>query len=162
MKLVAEKKGPRDKYDNLRFVRSDGSETQCQMPRQGTLPHDLIHFVVESNLPLRHGFLSLIAAGSDAAFVLKMVHDTNSPDVKAEAVQIEAIVEAMQSQLWAGAFDDATFLEAARLAAAARGTPEFEFAGISPRMLHEKTLALLQTWSDIPYHEKLELTFGVG
>ena len=53
MKLIAEKKGPRDKADLLRFVRRDGSTSQCALPRQGTLPHDLIHYVVESRLPLR-------------------------------------------------------------------------------------------------------------
>ena len=58
MRLIAEKRSSRDKYDVLRFVRNNGSATDALMPRQGILPHDLIHYVVESALPLRHGFLS--------------------------------------------------------------------------------------------------------
>ena len=105
MKLIAEKKTARDKLDELLFVRRDGSTTRCQLPRQGTLPHDLIHYVVESRLPFRNGFLGLIAAGADAAFVLKVVHDKQNPQVETEAVQVESIVEALQTQLWAGGFD---------------------------------------------------------
>ena len=31
-------------------MRRDGSTTGCAMPRQGILPHDLVHYVVESTL----------------------------------------------------------------------------------------------------------------
>ncbi|WP_017171899.1 hypothetical protein [Xanthomonas phaseoli] len=94
MKLIAEKLGKSDKADRLRFFRADGSETQCAMPRQGTLPHDLIHYIVESALPLKHGFLSQVAAGSDAGFVMQAVHDPSNRSVETESVQAEAIVEA--------------------------------------------------------------------
>ena len=74
MKLIAEKAGKADRYDNLRYVRADGSESRSPMPRQGTLPHDLIHYVVESTLPLKFGFMSLVARGADALFVMETVH----------------------------------------------------------------------------------------
>ena len=50
MHLLAEKLGKTDKLDRLRYRRADGSETACPMPRQGTLPHDLVHYIVESRL----------------------------------------------------------------------------------------------------------------
>jgi hypothetical protein len=46
MKLIAERLGRND------------SETTTAMPRQGILPHDLVHYVVESGLGWRHGFLA--------------------------------------------------------------------------------------------------------
>lgn len=162
MKLIAEKLGKNDKFDRLRFIRADGSETQCPMPRQGTLPHDLVHYVVESALPLKHGFLSLVAAGSDADFVMQAVHDVANLDVETEAVQAEAIVEALQTQLWCGAFDRESFLEAARLAARARDKPIFEFAGFDPEVLYKRALALLQQWNEVPFHQRMELTFVTG
>jgi len=162
MKLMAEKKGPRDKVDELLFVRKNGTSTRCQLPRQGTLPHDLIHYVVESNLPLENGFLGLVASGSDAEFVLKIVHDRVNPNVRAEAVQVESIVEALQTQLWAGAFDEASFLEAAALAAASRGKPPFDFEGFSSRELYEQCLRLLNQWSMVPHFGKMELEFIAG
>ena len=55
-----------------------------------------------------------------------------------------AIVEALQTQLWGGAFDRESFLEAARLATTVRETPVFEFAGFNPEVLYKRALALLQ------------------
>ena len=162
MKLIAEKLGKSDKLDRLRFIRADGSETHCPMPRQGTLPHDLVHYVVESALPLKHGFLSLVAAGSDAGFVMQAVHDPANLAVDTEAVQAEAIVEALQTQLWGGAFDRESFLEAARLAAAHRNKPAFEFAGLDPELLYKRAMALLQQWGQVPFHQRMELSFVAG
>jgi len=162
MKLVVEKKGPRDKYDYLRFLRSDGSSAGCQLPRQGTLPHDLIHYVVESSLPLKVGFLGLVASGSDAGYVLEILHDRSNPAIETEAVQVESIVEALQTQLWAGAFDDSSFLEAAELAASSRGRSAFVFGDPAPCELYERALLLLTKWNSIPYHGKLELDFEAG
>jgi hypothetical protein len=162
MKLVVEKRGPRDKYDHLKFVREDGSTTQCQLPRQGTLPHDLIHYIVEDSLPLNNGFLGLIASGSDADFVLKIVHDKLNPRVETEAVQVESIVEALQTQLWAGAFDVNSFLEGAELAASSRGKSAFSFRDLDPRMLYEHAMKLLNSWNSTPFYGKMELYFKAG
>ena len=160
MKLIAEKLGKHDKVDRLRFVRADGSETQCAMPRQGTLPHDLIHYVVESLLPLRHGFISLVSAGSDAGFAMKVLHDPANVSIETEAVQVEAIVEALQTQLWSSTFDADTFLEAARLAAASRSKPDFKFKEIAPQQLYDGALSLLRRWNEVAFHQSLELTFA--
>jgi len=162
VKLIAEKRGVRDKLDDLLFVRQDGSTTRCQLPRQGTLPHDLIHYVVESRLPFRNGFLGLVASGSDAEFVLKMVHDKQNPQVETEAVQVESIVEALQTQLWAGSFEAGTFLEAAALAAEARGTVAFSFGEFDPKEIYERCMLLLDQWNSVPFFGKLELEFKAG
>ena len=162
MKLIAEKAGKADRYDNLRYVRADGSQSYSSMPRQGTLPHDLVHYVVESTLPLRHGFLSLVAAGADALFVMETVHDRSNPAVDTEAAQAEAVVEALQTQLWSGAFDTEAFLEGARLALAARDKPTFDFASIDPRILYDRALELLERWQRVPFHQAMELDFAPG
>ncbi len=162
MKLTAEKLGKSDKLDRLRCLRADGSETECAMPRQGTLPHDLVHFVVESALPLKHGFLSLVAAGADAGFVMQAVHDPANQTVATEAVQAEAIVEALQTQLWGGAFDLEAFLEAARLATLCRDKPPFDFVGIDPELLYRRAMQLHEQWRQVPFHQHLVLDFVAG
>ena len=163
MKLIADKLGKNDKNDRLRFVRADGSETQTAMPRQGTLPHDLVHFVVESALPLKHGFLGQVASGSDAGFVMQAVHDHSNPVVETEAIQTEAIVEALQTQLWAGSFDVDAFTEGARAASSARGKTALDLSGIDPQaMLYDRALALLEQWSLVPHHQSMELSFVAG
>lgn len=159
MKLIAEKLGRYAKFDHLRFIRMDGSETNCSMPRQGTLPHDLIHFVVESMLPLKHGFLSLVAAGSDAGFVMQAVHDPTNLAVGTEAAQTESIVEALQTQLWSNTFDNETFLEAVRLSTISRGIEAFDFFDAAPDALYAQARLLLEQWSLLPFHQSLELEF---
>jgi len=161
MKLIAEKAGKADKYDTLRYVRADGTESRSPMPRQGTLPHDLIHYVVESTLPLEFGFMSLVAKGADALFVMETVHDRSNPNVETEAVQAEAVVEALQTQLWAGAFDTDAFLEGARLATTARDKPTFDFSAIDPRILYDRALELLERWQQVPFHQSIELEFAL-
>jgi hypothetical protein len=163
MKLIAEKLDRTDKCDRLWFVRDDGSQTQTAMPRQGTLPHDLVHYIVESALPLQHGFLGLVAAGADAGFVMQAVHDTGNQRVETEAVQAEAVVEALQTQLWSGCFDRDAFLEGADSASAARGRPAFDFSGIDPRaLLYDRALALLERWNEVPFHQSMELVLANG
>ncbi|HEY6893522.1 MAG TPA: hypothetical protein VI258_05105 [Rhodanobacteraceae bacterium] len=163
MKMIAEKLGKADRYDRLRFIRADASEATISMPRQGTLPHDLIHYVVESALPLRHGFLSLVAGGADPSFAMDIVHDATRVDVELEAIQAEAVVEALQTQLWGGAFDLDAFRYAVDSATAARGRPSFDFSATSPeRALYEPALALLERWQQVPFHQTLELDFAGG
>jgi hypothetical protein len=123
MKLIATKRPPSEKLDRLQYLRDDGSSCECAMPRQGVLPHDLIHFVVESALALRNGFLSLVARGGNAVFVMECTHDRNNREVEIQAVQAEAIVEALQTQLWAGDFDREAFVYGAQMAAQSRGVP---------------------------------------
>jgi hypothetical protein len=163
MKLIAEKRSRTDKYDVLRFLRDDGSSTEAAMPRQGILPHDLVHYVVESALPLRHGFLSQLARGADAQFVMEAVHDAANLDVEAGAVQAEAIVEGLQAQLWSGAFDQEGFLAGAASACTARGKQPFDFAGLGVDLeaaLYDRALALNQSWQATPYYGTLVLEFS--
>jgi hypothetical protein len=163
MQLIAEKRAQSDKVDVLRFVRNDGSATSCDMPRQGILPHDLVHYVVESALPLRHGFLSQLARGADAKFVMETVHDARNREVETEAVQAEAIVEGLQSQLWAGDFDLAAFLEGAASACAAREQPPFDFSRLDldlKHALYDRALALNEQWQAAPYYSTLQLEFS--
>jgi hypothetical protein len=161
MKLIAEKRSSSDKYDVLRFVRNNGSASDTLMPRQGILPHDLIHYVVESTLPLRHGFLSQVALGADAQFVMQAVHDASNPAVREQAAQVEAIVEGLQTQLWCGSFDLDAFLEAANSACTARGHAPFDLAGVDVHAsLYQRAQALHAQWQEIPYHRSLSLDFS--
>ena len=163
MKLIAEKRSKTDKYDVLRFVRNNGNCTDALMPRQGILPHDLVHYVVESALPLRHGFLSLLARGADAQFVMAAVHDHANPHVEIESVQAEAIVEGLQAQLWSGAFDEEAFLAGAAAACSARNKPPFDFSRLALDLktaLYDRALALHHQWHTAPYYSTLSLDFS--
>lgn len=169
MKLIAEKRSPRERHDQLRFVRADGSGAACMMPRQGILPHDLLHYVVESALGCRHGFLGLVAAGAQPAFAMDVGADDDSakpgePDaIRSEAARVEALVEAMQAQLWAGVTDDmVAFRLGVEGACASRGCapPALDDAVITG--LFEAAAALAERWNAVPPHGVLELELPRG
>ncbi len=157
MRLIAEKLGKNDKLDRLRYVRADGSETACPMPRQGILPHDLVHYVVESRLVDIKGFTSLVAAGAAAQFAMEQAHAPSGSQGQAEAIQIEAIVEALQTQLWSGRFDEADFAEGIRGACGARATAPCPVdCGAA---LFGEAQALHARWTALPFHASLSLDF---
>ena len=120
MKLIARKLESSGKYDRLSVVRDDGSETGCEMPRQGVLPHDLVHAVVESHLHLKEGFLGLVAKGADIAFAEKNFRDYIDPVRHFEVAQAESVVEGLQTQLWQGVFDFSAFIAGVHGACAMR------------------------------------------
>jgi hypothetical protein len=160
MKIIAEKGGKADKLDRLRYLRKDGSSTETAMPRQGILPHDLVHYVVETRLGLKHGFTGLVAQGADATFAMESMHDPASEDVAAEAIQVEGIVEALQTQLWSGQFSDDDFIEGVRTACLMREQPAFAFAGPDVgQILFDAALALDAQWQLVPFHGALTVDF---
>ena len=80
-------KGPA-KYDWLDIVRGDGSAApRIDCPKQGIIPHDMVHYAVESVLAAR-GFLGGIAEGAAATY--------ETGDAHAEAV--ERLVETIQAE----------------------------------------------------------------
>ena len=165
MKLVATRRGRTDKVDDLRCVRRDGSATGCTMPRQGILPHDLVHYVVESTLGWRHAFYGMIAAGADIGPAMEQAHNMDGADNAAladQAIHAEAVVESLQAQLWAAgadpaAFDPAMFDEGVRSACAGRGRSEPALPPGTGRRLFEAVLALDERWRQVPWHGTLEL-----
>ena len=80
------------KYDDLTITRADGSTEHIQCPKQRIIPHDMVHFAVETVMANK-GFLTKVAAGETT--VGKMVSD-------ATAESIERLVEVMQGEAWSG------------------------------------------------------------
>lgn len=98
MKIVALKNGKTDKYDQMHCIRSDGTAASTKMPRQGILPHDLLHYVVEVALKYENGFLGMISSGADIAFAMSQTHDISNKNVADQAAHAESIVESLQAQ----------------------------------------------------------------
>lgn len=160
MKLIARKSGPQDKYDRLRCVRDDGSATEVDMPRQGTLPHDLVHAVIESRLGFRNGFIGLVAKGAEIAFASKAFHEYIDPVRHAEVAQAESVVESLQAQLWLGRFDRDAFDCGVQTACDMRGVAAPDFSGQDPEVeLFDAVVAMATAWAAVPVHSEWTLTF---
>jgi len=74
-------------------VRRDGVVTdRIDCPKQGIVPHDMVHYAVE-NVLHRRGFIGRVLEGEAASF--RMVADSESDGV-------ERLVEVFQADGWAG------------------------------------------------------------
>jgi hypothetical protein len=98
------------KSDTLVCERPDGTSTHGTMPRQGILPHDAFHFVVETTLGWRDAFFGRIAAGASLDHLTTKLHGPKIDWSKnVEALQSESVVECLQAEQWGGAADPLTF-----------------------------------------------------
>ncbi len=98
------------KTDRLDVVREDGSAERIDCPKQGIIPHDMVHFAVESVLATR-GFLSSLADGTPATF---------RPGGEA-AEAVERLVEVIQAEAWSGPAEASDLIALYELACEARG-----------------------------------------
>ena len=98
--------------DRLTCVRPDGSTTWAEMTRQGILPHDAFHFVVENTLGWRDAFFGQVAQGGAIMEVAARLHGRQAAWSKmAQAMQAEALVECLQTDQWGGTADPAEFAQ---------------------------------------------------
>jgi len=160
MKLIVHKLGTGEKYDRLRCVRDDETSCEVSLPRQGILPHDLIHAAIESRLGFNDGFIGLVAKGSDIDFAGKEFHRYIDPSHGHQLAHAESLVESLQAQLWSGKFDDAAFREGLATACAMRGVPLPDLSAINPHKdLFDVVKHLGRVWESVPPNSDWELQF---
>jgi hypothetical protein len=135
------------KYDDL-LIERDGQEPEkISAPKQGIIPHDMVHYAVESVLAHR-GFLTLVAEGQGAVFATK--------GGSAEEA-IERLVENFQAEMWGGRVSADELLESYQHACAAKGH-EFvpvsvaDVAGVRARLDE-----LTEQWAAVPLNGSLTL-----
>ena len=80
------------KYDRMTVVRDDGSQETIDCPKQRIIPHEMVHFAVESTLRKR-GFMTRVKDGEAANFRM-------TPNAESDGV--ERLVEVFQGDAWSG------------------------------------------------------------
>ena len=119
-----QKNPPAAKLDRLTCVRDDGTSTASDMPRQGILPHDAFHFVVETALGWRESFYGQVANGVSLDHVTSKLHGIKVDwSRNVQALQAESLVECLQAEQWGGATDAETFQETLAVTCGRRHVP---------------------------------------
>jgi hypothetical protein len=155
MRLIATKCHPADRRDRLRYCRADGSSEEIDLPRQGILPHDLVHALVEDGLALNGGFMDRVAQGQSPEFQMSK----NMPMTKELGIA-ESVVEAMQTQLAQGRFDPDAFLYGVITACDSRGIADMPIPDdVGARAVFEKAILLNERWRELRPTQTMEIVF---
>ena len=92
--------------DWVYVLRDDGTPLRWPWPCYGReLPHELLHYVVETRLDLQHGFWGLVADGVDFGYLSRVADQIQAgvePDRRAgvdlsELIRVECVLLALRS-----------------------------------------------------------------
>lgn len=150
MKLLFTKRT--GKHDNLLLTRDDDSTERIACPKQGMIPHDMVHFAVEKIIRER-GFLSKIEAGEAA-------RGRMAPEQAAEA--IERLVEAMQAAQWSGGGGASDIIGLYETGCDARGHAALPVSVEQIQLIGQEIARLTQAWDEVALNGSLALSFEPG
>jgi hypothetical protein len=137
------------KTDLLVVTRADGSTARVDCPKQGMIPHDMVHYAVEK-IVHADGFLSRVANGEGLGF---------TQGIAESAEPVERLVETMQADTWsnAGASDVDELIALYDLACAARGHAALPLSPGHIAAIRAEMADLAARWAAVPRHGTLAL-----
>jgi hypothetical protein len=137
------------KYDDLLVEREGHPAETIACPKQGIIPHDMVHYAVESILAQR-GFLGLVAEGPSAGFAMVV-------DDASEA--IERLVETVQAEMWGGRVAAEDLLATYEHACEARGHAVSPISTSAIAEIRARIDDLSGQWTTVPIGGSLVLEF---
>lgn len=136
------------KYDRLRIERG-GTVEEIACPKIGGIPHDMVHFAVESVMEAK-GFMRRVANGEALSFNMAPV---------VEADQMERLVEVMQADAISGFPPAAEMIDMYRVTCDARGVAPYPLTEADIAALREEMERLGKLWAAVPLGGTLALEF---
>jgi len=136
------------KYDRLEVHRANGAVETIECPKQRIIPHDMVHFVVESILRKR-GFLTRVREGAAA-------HVRMAPEQESDSV--ERLVEVFQGDAWSGSGTDYSgMLDLYRVTCDARQCPMLDIDEATLDDVRLRMAELTSKWNALAIGASLEL-----
>jgi hypothetical protein len=130
------------KFDRLDIVTDAGPQPVIDCPKQRIIPHDMVHFAVESEVATL-GFLGGIAAGGDSGFTA----GADNPHHRA----VERLVETVQAEAWSGGrVPDEAFIALYRVTCEARGDMPLALDGTTISAIRARIADLTARWAAVP------------
>ena len=138
------------KYDHLAIWKNGTLIGEIDCPKQGIIPHDMVHFGVEKILHKR-GFISRIHAGEEANFQMKG---------EAESDGVERLVEVFQADGWSGWQTSAIeMLDLYQVTCNARLCPALALNEADVESVRVELLRLSRLWNAVDVGGVLNLRF---
>jgi hypothetical protein len=140
------------KFDRLDIVTDAGPQPPINCPKQGIIPHDMVHFAVESEVATL-GFLGGIAAGGDSGFTA----GADNPHHRA----VERLVETVQAEAWSGGpVPDDDFIALYRVTCAARSDTPLALDSATIAAIRVRIADLTARWAGVPIGGTLVLNLA--
>ena len=137
------------KHDRMDVMRGDGSVERIDCPKQRIIPHDMVHFVVESTLAKR-GFVTRVGDGERADLRMRG---------EAESDGVERLVEVIQGDAWSGGGSEAAeMLDLYRVTCDARGCPTLDVTAADLDAVRTRMAELTMQWDALPIGRSLALS----
>lgn len=135
------------KYDCM-VVHRDGATETIDCPKQRIIPHDMVHYAVESTLEKR-GFLTRVRDGEAATFRMA---------AEAESDGVERLVEVIQGDAWSGATaSPGDMLDLYQVTCRARECPALPVTAEDIDAIRARVAELDAAWKAVPVGKSLEL-----
>lgn len=141
------------KHDQMAVIRNGTLVESIDCPKQGIIPHDMVHYAVESTLHKR-GFIGRVLEGEAAAFEMK--GDTESDGV-------ERLVEVFQADGWSGwSSAPSDMLDLYQVTCNARRCEPLAIQAEDIEAVRKRILELTALWQAVPVGKSLALQFECG
>lgn len=144
-------------HQTFEIKRSDGSVETALLETRSFMPHDLIHFAYEMQVPCLHSFYGRLAQGTPLETFKEMnvMFSTNPSD--AELITTERITGPLTTFL-RGGLSNEDFIQALKNLFDALSEPLPTH--ITPSFLDDSKIrynALFGQWSALPHHTPMQL-----
>jgi hypothetical protein len=138
------------KHDQMEVMRNDVVAERIACPKQGIIPHDMVHFGVESTLHKR-GFVDRILHGEAATFQMESEPESDG---------VERLVEVFQADGWSGWNSaPADMLDLYQVTCHARQCEPLQLSLEDIDAVRKKLLELTAQWQSLAIGESLALQF---
>lgn len=136
------------KMDRMEMIHADRPPEMLESPKHRIIPHDMVHYAVETVLAAR-GFISRVAAGEAADFTMPG---------NAESDGVERLVEAIQGDGWSGgAAPAAEVIDLYRVTCEARRCPMLAVDDAAIEAIRGRIAELTVAWDAVPVGETMVL-----
>jgi hypothetical protein len=136
------------KFDRLDVIGADGQTESIDCPKQGIIPHDMVHYAVESTLDKR-GFIRRVGDGERAAFQM-------APESESDSV--ERLVEVFQGDAWSGSASAAAdVIDMYRVTCTAKGCAMLPVQASDVAAVRSRIAELTVQWGNIAVGESMRL-----
>jgi hypothetical protein len=160
-----------ERKDRIEAARADGSRVETRFPHKGPIPHDAVHFHVESTLQLGDAFWGMVAAGRHPEEVADIAkagghasakRATEADDSIVGLVQAERVVECFEADLWSGGTTSPETIRDAIAAGCAQSlVPTIDVSDEAVAAIQSSLKDLVVRWPAAAPGEKLVLDWSV-